>query len=175
MTRLVVLSASMLAGACNAPANNEHSVGRASLDEASITLEHLRCGEPELLPETASTPARQLVTFAASGDCLVCGPHLAGLDTLRQRRQLPYAHRLVIYASAHDEPRMRRTLRAQIDAPPCFDHAGSLWQAVELGKTPVTVLLVNGRVMDEDRSALDTDERRASYAARVMARGRAVP
>jgi len=175
VTRLIVLSASMLSGACDAPAINKQPFERAALDEASITLAHLRCHEQELISDTASQSAEQLVTFAASGDCLVCGPHLAGLDTLRQRGQLPYAHLLVIYASEHDEPRLRRTLRAQIDMPPCFDHSGSLWQAVELGKTPVTALLVNGRIVDEDRSALDTDERRANYAERVMARGRAVP
>lgn len=175
MACLAGLSAAMLAGACEHGAPEELPVSRASLQEASITLEHLPCHAHALASDADRDSTTQLVTFASSGDCLVCGPHLAGLDTLRQRQQLPFMHRLVIYASAHDEPRMRRTLRAQIDAPPCFDHTGSLWESVDLGKTPVTVLLVNGRVVDADRSALDTDAQRANYAARVSARGRAVP
>lgn len=88
----------------------------------------------------------QLVTLSTPGDCSTCVPHLAGLDSLAREESGPAANYLLVFAPGRSVPQVANMYASYAARDVCVDTMGNAWDALDVQKTPVTILLVSGRI-----------------------------
>lgn len=100
-------------------------------------------------PRTAAAArAFQIITFATMDDCSACLAHLAGLEAAGKADTVVSQNQFFVAWAAPAELRQaRRAFRSATRRPVCFDVDGSYWSAANLSHTPVTAIIVNGRVL----------------------------
>jgi hypothetical protein len=107
----------------------------------------------------------QLVTFSTPGDCSTCVPHLRGLADMASAGDGPRDNFIVVYAPGQEIPELTRQYGDVRDV--CVDRAGHAWEALPLERTPVTVLLLSGRVALVTDRGLLSDSSKAAFLADV--------
>ena len=112
----------------------------------------------------------QLITFASAGDCLSCGTHAAGLDSIRLSGVLDADFFTVAYAPQPQQDEIRHALAFRSGNAVCFDPAGKYWSAHDLSRTPVTVLVIHGRIAYVHDKNLDADIARTEFVREVRNR-----
>ncbi len=111
-----------------------------------------------------------LITFVSSGDCLSCGTHAPGLEAVRKSGAIKAEFFTVAYASSQEQPAVLRSLNAMSTNPVCFDAEGFFWRAHDLTRTPVTLLVVAGKIRMVHDKSLDSPEQRRSFIQAVNGR-----
>jgi hypothetical protein len=89
----------------------------------------------------------ELVTLSTPGDCSTCMPHLAGLDSIAQTDEGPPVNYILAFTPGQTVSQLATLYSAYRSRDICMDSAGVAWDALDIQKTPVTVLLQSGRVM----------------------------
>ena len=88
----------------------------------------------------------QLVTLSTPGDCSTCVPHLAGLDSLAREPGGPSTNFILAFAPGSSVARVSNMYSNYVGRDVCVDTMGRAWDALDVQKTPVTILLVSGRI-----------------------------
>jgi len=134
------------------PVTMEHGIKEgARLDEVSLD-----CGV-DGSREIAPRHNVQLVTFATPYDCSSCAPHLAALDSLHAHGELPRNDVIVMWSPGSDLQREVAIVRKRTPRTVCVDPRGTLWDRHDLQHTPITMLLVDGRVTYMNDRMLGSD------------------
>ena len=139
-----------------------------------VTMEHgikvgaqlselvLDCGEGEQ-QRVAPRQGVQLVTFATPYDCSSCAPHMSALDSLSARGALPSNDLMVVWAPGAELEREVALVREKTPRKVCVDPRGTLWDRHDLQHTPITMLLVDGRVTYMNDRMLSNDVEHTTF------------
>jgi len=142
----LLIVAGLGCGTADAGVTMEHGV-REGTQIGEISLE---CGEATTTPIAPKLIAPkhdvQLITFSTPYDCSACAPHLAALDSLRRHGLLPQNDVMVIWSPGGNIGREANVVRNKSPRTVCVDQRGALWDRHDLQHTPITVLVVKGRV-----------------------------
>jgi hypothetical protein len=130
---------------------------------APFVVDCLKAGTREL----GTSGASQIVTFSSPGDCSICMPHLAGLDSIALAKLGPPDNVLVTYAPGRSPATVARLYGSRMARDVCVDTGGRAWDALHLNKTPVTVLLVSGRVAYLTNADMLSPASRAGFLRQV--------
>jgi hypothetical protein len=114
--------------------------------------------------------AVQIITFASAGDCLSCGTHAAGLDSIRLSGAVAGDFFTVAYAPQPQQAEVQHALAARSGNAICFDPLGRYWSAHDLSRTPVTVLVIHGHIAYVHDKHLDTEFAKSEFVARVRSK-----
>lgn len=125
----------------------------------SHTLRCLRKSERQL----GSTKSTQLVTFSNPGDCSTCIAHLRSIESIAAATATVGENFIVTWGPGFQYSDLERLYGSSRARDACFDSAGFAWDALHLEHTPVTALLISGRV------AFMTDKAYRSDSSRRMA------
>ena len=133
-----------------------------------ITQQELACSDGRSR-RVADRGVAQVVTFASLGDCSSCASHMTGVDSIYSRRELKLEMFSVIYGPGAREPDIVRRMAPPQARPACTDQRGVFWEALDLSHTPLTVLLIDGRIAYMHDAPLDSAEdwRRLTGALRA--------
>lgn len=94
----------------------------------------------------AARGATQLVTFSTAGDCSTCMTHLAGMEAIAREGNGPRDNFVVTWSRNQTLPEVARLYASRPVRDVCIDSAGQAWDGLNLQHTPVTILLISGRV-----------------------------
>jgi hypothetical protein len=116
----------------------------------------------------ADTTSLQLVTITSVDDyCAECHRHLLGLDAVARLTQLGDTGFFLTYAPPARQAEIVKAYRAKTSQPVCFDQVGAMWEKYNLRHTPVTLLLLRGRVVYAHDTPLDDSTSRADMVAAI--------
>jgi hypothetical protein len=117
---------------------------------------------------------RQLVTLTTLEDlCSDCHRHLGGLSqavqALAERRgDLDVEPIFLAAVPSSRQVEAIRAYRNQRGAALCFDESSELWARHHLTHTPVTLLLLDGRVAFAHDAPLDNEQARSAFVQSVV-------
>ncbi|MBL0938581.1 MAG: hypothetical protein IBJ03_06790 [Gemmatimonadaceae bacterium] len=135
--------------------------------DAQIEETSLDCGD-EGTRQLAPRSGVQLITFSTPYDCSACTPHLAALDSLKKQGMLPEGDAMVLWAPGENLDHEVGMVRGKTHRTVCVDQKGMMWDRHDLQHTPVTVLLVDGRVVYMNDRLLDSESQRAAFLQDLM-------
>lgn len=130
---------------------------------AAFSVDCLKAG-PRALGLAGAT---QVITFSTPGDCSTCMPHLAGLDSLAIAGRGPRDNVIVTFSPGQTPASVARLYGGRMARDVCVDTAGFAWDALNIGKTPITVLLVSGRVSFMTNKGLLSDSSRTRFLSEI--------
>jgi hypothetical protein len=94
----------------------------------------------------ADSTKDQFVTFMTTADCSECTLHAIGLDSIWSTKQMKIEMLSVAYVHPDEREELLRWVSQRRHRPVCFDTVGTYWDALDLRHTPVSVLLLRGRI-----------------------------
>ncbi len=152
-----------------APRNDRRTYGFAVGDSiAPFGVDCLKAGHRAL----GLAGTTQLITFSTPGDCSTCMPHLAGLDSVAIAGRGPRDNVIVTFSPGQTPASVARLYGRRMARDVCVDTAGFAWDALNIGKTPVTVLLVSGHVALMTNKGLLSDSSRTRFLSEIEHRAR---
>lgn len=107
--------------------------------------------------------ATQLVTFSSPGDCSTCMLHLAGMEKIAREGNGPRENFIVSWGPGLTLSDVGRLYSSHPVRDVCTDSGGKAWDALNLEHTPVTVLLISGRVALMTDKGYGSDSSRAHF------------
>lgn len=105
----------------------------------------------------------QVVTFSTPGDCSTCMLHLAGLDSVALSGRGPADNVIVTFTPGQSPASVARLYGSRLVRDVCVDTSGFAWDALNMQKTPVTALLISGRVAYVTNGGLLSDSSRTRF------------
>lgn len=109
----------------------------------------------------------QLVTFSTAGDCSTCMSHLSGLEAVSRAGGGPPQNFIVTWSRGQSVPEIARLYSSRPGRDVCLDSLGQAWDSLNIQHTPVTVLLISGRVAFMTDKGLTSDSSRARFISDI--------
>jgi hypothetical protein len=147
-------------GVVTTDADNRH--GFVVGDSIAPFAVHCLSGRSRMLGELGAT---QLVTFSTAGDCSTCMPHLDGLEQIARAGRGPPDSFILTWAPGQSIAEVGRLYASRPARDVCLDKLGQAWDSLDLQHSPVTVLLISGRVSYMTDRGYLTDSSRARFLA----------